>query len=202
MFTRAAQGNRANRSSERREISLLPMADKQAQRQLRDSTSGQNCGTSDGRGAGDEWNAPHSGPEGACPLVRTCVQNHQYIGYVNVGSSSKKPRGGGSSSGKFGRLCSLAAVLGLSVIPEFQSGGFTPSSQRTKKSLRRRIPSEPVAPWPPFGTKSRAKSLPAAISALATCSVDDGSTLVSSSPTVRYRWPFRFFAAVTFELAS
>src|SRR5262245_47917618 len=119
--------------------------------------------------------------------MRSPAQNHQYMGYVNVGSSSKKPRGGGSSAGNWSWLLveTPPAPDVASVAPEFQSGGFLPMSQRTKKSLRRRVPSGPVAPWPPLGVTSRSKSLPAAISALTTWNVDDGSTFVSISPTVR-----------------
>src|SRR5262245_33560084 len=120
--------------------------------------------------------------------------HHQKGGLLSSGLS-KNPYGIGSA----GKSKSFAAA---SVTPEFQSGGVTPSSERTKKSLRLRVPSGPVAPWPPLGTTSSSKSLPARIKASTTCMVDDGSTLVSISPTARNSLPFRFFACVTFELAS
>src|SRR5262245_25639359 len=78
--------------------------------------------------------------------------HHQKGGLLSSGLS-KNPYGIGSA----GKSKSFAAA---NVTPEFQSGGVTPSSERTKKSLRLRVPSGPVAPWPPLGTTSNSKSLP------------------------------------------
>src|SRR6185369_14590633 len=76
-------------------------------------------------------------------------------GFESTGLS-KKPYGGSSSS-RSPKPKPLPLPLLLSAAfnaTVFQFGGVTPSRCRTKKSLRMRVPSGPVAPWPPFGVTS------------------------------------------------
>ena len=71
------------------------------------------------------------------------------------------------------------------ISPAHRPRGSTPCRCRTKKSCRRRASAgDSPTPCPTPGTTTSSKSLSAASSAFATCIVDAGSTLRSSSPTV------------------
>src|SRR5262245_53880020 len=91
-------------------------------------------------------------------------------------------------------------VVGTST--SFQFGGSSPSRFLTNQSLRLRVLNAPPAPWFAPGTTTSSNVLFALISALTTCIVDDGSTLVSSSGTTSISLPLSLDALSTFDEAA
>src|SRR5262249_60634944 len=100
---------------------------------------------------------------------------------VSVPPALPLPHGGFGGSDSSSSACA-AACVSVAFIDEFHRGGVTPSRCWTKKSQRLWSPYGPPDVWFAPGIARRSKFLSCLISWFTTCSVEEGSTLVSISP--------------------